>query len=65
MSWQYNEVYGQYLAAALRFDTVTADAKAGYFLTADIPTNQIVKPKIVMTQGAGEEEKKDTQPKLN
>lgn len=65
LSWQYNEVYGQYLAAALRFDTVTADAKAGYFLTADIPTNQIVKPKIVMTQGAGEEEKKDTQPKLN
>ena len=61
LSWQYNEVYGQYLAAALRFDTVTADAKAGYFLTADIPTNQIVKPKIVMTQGAGEEEKKDTQ----
>lgn len=65
LSWQYNEVYGQYLAAALRFNTVTADAKAGYFLTADIPTNQIVKPKIVMTQGAGEEEKKDTQPKLN
>lgn len=65
LSWQYNEVYGQYLAAALRFDTVTADAKAGYFLTADIPTNQIVKPKIVMTQGAGEEEKKDTQSKLN
>ena len=65
LSWQYNEVYGQYLAAALRFDTVTADAKAGYFLTADIPTNQIVKPKIVMTQGAGEEEKKDTQQKLN
>lgn len=65
LSWQYNEVYGQYLAAALRFDTVTADAKAGYFLTADIPTNQIVKPKIVMTQGADEEEKKDTQPKLN
>lgn len=65
LSWQYNEVYGQYLAAALRFDTVTADAKAGYFLTADIPTNQIVKPKIVMTQDAGEEEKKDTQPKLN
>lgn len=65
LSWQYNEVYGQYLAAALRFDTVTADAKAGYFLTADIPTNQIVKPEIVMTQGAGEEEKKDTQPKLN
>lgn len=65
LSWQYNEVYGQYLAAALRFDTVTADAKAGYFLTADIPTNQIVKPKIVMTQDAGEEEKKDTQSKLN
>lgn len=65
LSWQYNEVYGQYLAAALRFGTVTADAKAGYFLTADIPTNQIVKPKIVMTQDAGEEEKKDTQPKLN
>lgn len=65
LSWQYNEVYGQYLAAALRFNTVTADAKAGYFLTADIPTNQIVKPKIVMTQDAGEEEKKDTQPKLN
>lgn len=62
LSWQYNEVYGQYLAAALRFDAVTADAKAGYFLTADIPTNQIVKPKIVMTQGAGEEEKKDTHP---
>ncbi len=53
LSWQYNEVYGQYLAGALRFDAVSADANAGYFLTADIPANQIVKPKITPTQGAG------------
>lgn len=59
LSWQYNEVYGQYLAAALRFDAVTADNKAGYFLTADIPTNQIVKPTITMTQGTDSTDNKN------
>ena len=31
LSWQYNEAYGQYLAAALRFGTVAADVNAGFF----------------------------------
>lgn len=52
LSWQYNEVYGQYMAAALRFDTVTADPNAGFFLNADIPEQNFVKPKITPTQGA-------------
>lgn len=59
LSWQYNEVYGQYLAGALRFDAVSADANAGYFLTADIPASQIVKPKITSTQGAGSDTDKN------
>ena len=59
LSWQYNEVYGQYLAGALRFDAVSADANAGYFLTADIPASQIVKPKITPTQGAGSDTDKN------
>ena len=52
LSWQYNEAYGQYLAAALRFGTVTADANAGFFLNADIPAQNFVKPTIKPTQGA-------------
>lgn len=52
LSWQYNEVYGQYLAAALRFGTVAADVNAGFFLNADIPDQNFVKPKITPTQGA-------------
>ena len=52
LSWQYNEAYGQYLAAALRFGTVTADVNAGFFLSADIPAQNFVKPAITPTQGA-------------
>ena len=52
LSWQYNEAYGQYLAAALRFGTVAADVNAGFFLSADIPAQNFVKPAITPTQGA-------------
>lgn len=52
LSWQYNEAYGQYLAAALRFGTVAADVNAGLFLSADIPAQNFVKPAITPTQGA-------------
>lgn len=52
LSWQYNEAYGQYLAAALRFGTVAADVNAGFFLNADIPDQNFVKPKVTPTQGA-------------
>ena len=52
MGWQYNEAYGQYLAAALRFGTVAADVNAGFFLSADIPAQNFVKPAITPTQGA-------------
>lgn len=52
LSWQYNEAYGQYLAAALRFGTVAADVNAGSFLSADIPAQNFVKPAITPTQGA-------------
>lgn len=33
ISWQYDQVYGQYLAGVLRYGVSSADAKAGYFLT--------------------------------
>lgn len=52
LGWQYNEAYGQYLAAALRFGTVAADVNAGFFLSADIPAQNFVKPAITPTQGA-------------
>jgi len=52
LSWQYNEAYGQYLAAALRFGTVAADVNAGFFLSANIPAQNFVKPAITQTQGA-------------
>lgn len=52
LSWQYNEAYGQYLAAALRFGTVAADVNAGFFLNADIPDQNFIKPKITPAQGA-------------
>lgn len=52
LSWQYNEAYGQYLAAALRFGTVAADVNAGFFLSADIPAQNFVNPAITPTQGA-------------
>lgn len=52
LSWQYNEAYGQYLAAALRFGTVAADVNAGFFVSADIPAQNFVKPAITPTQGA-------------
>lgn len=52
LSWQYNEAYGQYLAAALRFGTVAADVNAGFFLSANIPAQNFVKPAITPTQGA-------------
>ncbi|KRM95962.1 phage phi-C31 gp36 major capsid family protein [Liquorilactobacillus aquaticus DSM 21051] len=34
LSWEYDQVYGQYLAAVLRFGVTVADEKAGYFVTA-------------------------------
>lgn len=52
LGWQYNEAYGQYLAAALRFGTVAADVNAGFFLSADIPAQNFVKPAITPTQSA-------------
>nr|WP_181407260.1 phage major capsid protein [Pediococcus damnosus] len=33
ISWQYDQVYGQYLAGVLRYGVSSADVKAGYFLT--------------------------------
>lgn len=33
ISWQYDQVYGQYLAGVLRYGVSAADAKAGFFLT--------------------------------
>ena len=33
VQWANNDVYGQILQGVLRFDTKSADAKAGYFLT--------------------------------
>lgn len=36
LSWEYDQVYGQYLAAVLRFGATTADPDAGYFVTAGV-----------------------------
>ncbi|WP_353990081.1 phage major capsid protein [Pediococcus argentinicus] len=33
IGWVKNEIFGQYLALAMRFDVEVADAKAGYFVT--------------------------------
>lgn len=33
ISWQYDQVYGQYLAGVLRYGVSAADANAGFFLT--------------------------------
>lgn len=33
LSWEYDQVYGQYLAAVLRFGVTKADENAGYFVT--------------------------------
>lgn len=52
LSWQYNEVFGQYLAGALRYDVVSADPNAGFFLNAKLPANQMYVPKITPTQDA-------------
>ena len=52
LSWQYNEVYGQYLAGALRYDVVSADPNAGFFLNAKLPASQMYVPKITPTQDA-------------
>lgn len=35
--WVANEIYGQYLQVATRFDTKKADANAGYFVTYTAP----------------------------
>lgn len=35
--WVANEIYGQYLQVATRFDTKQADANAGYFVTYTAP----------------------------
>lgn len=55
LSWQYNQIFGNYLAAALRYDVVKADAKAGYFLSATLPENTIVKPDITLSDDATDE----------
>ncbi|WP_326245838.1 phage major capsid protein [Bacillus velezensis] len=38
--WVENEVYGQVLSLAVRFDVKKADAKAGYFVTIDTGAEQ-------------------------
>ena len=35
ISWVKNEIYGQYLGLAMRFDVEVADKSAGYFVTVD------------------------------
>lgn len=52
LSWQYNEAFGQYLAGALRYDVVTADPNAGFFLKAQLPANQVYVPNITKTQNS-------------
>jgi len=59
MMWQWNDIYGYYLAGALRFGTSMADEKAGYFLTADIPTQDIVKPEITTKENPDLVKKED------
>lgn len=34
LSWEYDQVYGQYLAAVLRFGATVADQNAGFYVTA-------------------------------
>lgn len=48
LSWQWNDIYGYYLAGVLRYGVSEADANAGYFLTANIPTGSVVKPTITI-----------------
>lgn len=38
--WVANEIYGQYLQVATRFDTKKADANAGYFVTYTAPVGE-------------------------
>lgn len=52
LSWQYNEVFGQYLAGALRYGVTTADPNAGFFLSASVPASTFVQPKVTPTQGS-------------
>lgn len=59
MMWQWDNIYGYYLAGALRFGVSMADEKAGYFLTADIPTQDIVKPTVEVKKNPDEVKKED------
>lgn len=61
LAWQWNQIYGYYLAGVMRFGLSMADAKAGYFLTADIPEQSIVKPKIDTKDNPDEVKKDGTQ----
>jgi len=35
LRWMDNDIYGQYLAGVMRFDTQVADTKAGFFVTQE------------------------------
>lgn len=39
ISWVKNEIYGQYLGLAMRFDVEVADKEAGYFVTVGASTS--------------------------
>lgn len=37
LTWEHSHVYGRYLMGAFRFDTVKADANAGFYVTFEAP----------------------------
>lgn len=65
MMWQWDNIFGWYLAGALRFGISMADANAGYFLSADIPTQDIIKPTVEVKKNPDEDKKQETPPTGN